>query len=183
MRLTFFVAFVLAVSSMAACRDTHGPAPKPISEAIRASWNDAKRNMMESVDVMPEADFWFKPEGTGPDVRTFGAIIAHVAGANYAFCAAAKGEKTPHAEDAFEKTVKTKTDVGRALAGSLNYCAEAYSRYDDSTAGDLIEMPFGMGTAPRASALIRNVAHVNEHYGNLVTYFRAKGMVPPSSRR
>jgi hypothetical protein len=24
---------------------------------------------------------------------------------------------------------------------------------------------------------------VNEHYGNLVTYFRIKGMVPPSSKR
>jgi len=23
---------------------------------------------------------------------------------------------------------------------------------------------------------------MNEHYGNLVTYFRAKGIVPPSSR-
>jgi hypothetical protein len=24
---------------------------------------------------------------------------------------------------------------------------------------------------------------MNEHYGNLVTYFRIKGIVPPSSRR
>jgi hypothetical protein len=30
---------------------------------------------------------------------------------------------------------------------------------------------------------MRNVGHLNEHYGNLVTYFRIKGMVPPSSRR
>jgi hypothetical protein len=40
---------------------------------------------------------------------------------------------------------------------------------------------FGMkGT--RLWALAFNVTHDGEHYGNLVTYFRMKGMVPPSSR-
>jgi hypothetical protein len=40
-----------------------------------------------------------------------------------------------------------------------------------------------MGKAPRVQALLGNIGHLNEHYGNLVTYFRANGMVPPSSRR
>ena len=44
-------------------------------------------------------------------------------------------------------------------------------------------MPFGMGKAARARALLGNIGHLNEHYGNLVTYFRAKGIAPPSSRR
>ena len=43
-------------------------------------------------------------------------------------------------------------------------------------------MPFGMGKAPRAQALIMNSGHLNEHYGNLVTYMRIKGIVPPTSR-
>ena len=42
---------------------------------------------------------------------------------------------------------------------------------------------YSYGDAGRASPLIRNIGHLNEHYGNLVTYFRIKGMVPPSSRR
>lgn len=33
----------------------------------------------------------------------------------------------------------------------------------------------------RGNGLISNIAHNNERYGNLVTYFRAKGLVPPSS--
>ena len=33
----------------------------------------------------------------------------------------------------------------------------------------------------RATRLILNFAHNNEHYGNLVTYMRIKGIVPPSS--
>ena len=31
--------------------------------------------------------------------------------------------------------------------------------------------------------LMLNVAHDNEHYGNIVTYMRLKGMTPPSSQR
>jgi hypothetical protein len=27
------------------------------------------------------------------------------------------------------------------------------------------------------------VSHLNEHYGNLVTYMRIKGVVPPSTER
>jgi uncharacterized damage-inducible protein DinB len=38
---------------------------------------------------------------------------------------------------------------------------------------------------PRAilSILTLTIAHNNEHYGNMVTYLRIKGIVPPSSER
>ena len=52
-----------------------------------------------------------------------------------------------------------------------------------SELAETIEMPFNMGKAARAKALVSNIGHNNEHYGNLVTYFRLKGLVPPSSRR
>jgi hypothetical protein len=35
----------------------------------------------------------------------------------------------------------------------------------------------------RASSLTRVIVHGNEHYGNLVTYMRVHGIVPPSSAR
>jgi len=34
---------------------------------------------------------------------------------------------------------------------------------------------------PRLMVLAFNNSHLNEHYGNLVTYMRLKGIVPPSS--
>ena len=40
-----------------------------------------------------------------------------------------------------------------------------------------------MGKGARALPLMQNTGHLQEHYGNLVTYFRVKGIVPPSSRR
>ena len=39
---------------------------------------------------------------------------------------------------------------------------------------------FGM-THSRIGAMAFNSAHLFEHYGNLVTYMRINGMVPPSS--
>jgi uncharacterized damage-inducible protein DinB len=152
----------------------------PISQAIRDTWEGAKRNIKESAEQMSEADYSFKPTDS---VRTFGQILAHVAGASYVYCSAARGEKTPHEEDDFEKTATTKAQIVKVLNESIAYCDAAYSGLTDRTAGEVGGMPFGGKPAARASSLIRNVGHYQEHYGNLVTYFRIKGMVPPSSRR
>jgi hypothetical protein len=64
----------------------------------------------------------------------------------------------------------------------MAYCDSVVAGADDRKLGETIEMPFGMGKAARASAIVMNIGHLNEHYGNLVTYFRIKGIVPPSSR-
>jgi uncharacterized damage-inducible protein DinB len=128
---------------------------------------------------MPEKDYSFRPVDT---VRTFGQILAHVAGANYVFCSAAKGEKSPHAEAEFEKSATTRAQIIKALNESIAYCDTAYAALDDKRAGETIDLAFGMGKGARVLPLIQNTGHLQEHYGNLVTYFRVKGMVPPSSQ-
>ena len=155
-------------------------APDAVSAAIRQGWDGAKQNIRESAAQMGEADYAFKPVDT---VRTFGQILAHVAGASYVFCSAAKGEKSPYAEDHFEKSAKTKAEIVKALDDAFVYCDAAYGSLTDARAAAPITMPFGMGNAPRASTLMMNTGHLLEHYGNLVTYFRIKGMVPPTSRQ
>ena len=157
-----------------------GAAADTLARAIRKAWDDAKLNIRESADQMPEANYAFKPVDT---VRTFGQILAHLAGANYVFCSAAKGEKTPHAEDAFEKTATTRPQIIKALTDSLAYCDTAYAAFDDRRLAEQVAMPFTSSQDSRAQALLGNIGHLNEHYGNLVTYFRIKGLVPPSSRR
>ena len=150
-----------------------------VSGAIRSQWDGAKRNLVASAEQMPEKDYAFKPVDT---VRSFGAILAHVAGANYVFCAAALGQKSPFAEDHFEKTATAKAEIVKALRESVAYCDKAYQALTDRSAGEMVTAPFGSGQEPRAASLIGNTGHVQEHYGNLVTYFRIRGMVPPSSR-
>ena len=40
---------------------------------------------------------------------------------------------------------------------------------------------FFVGDQAKVTVLAFNTAHNNEHYGNIVTYLRMKGLVPPSS--
>jgi len=166
---------VFDVSALAQAPASGGP----VTSAVRAAWDGAKRNVVQSAEVMAESDYGFRPVDT---VRTFGQILAHVAGANYVFCSSAKGEKPPHAEDAFEKTATTRAQIIKALNDSVAYCDSALTLLDDKRASEIVDLPFGMGKGARALPLMLNTGHVQEHYGNLVTYFRIKGIVPPSSR-
>src|SRR6187402_2371225 len=147
-------------------------AGNPITQVLRGSWTEVKTNLRRSADVMPEAKYGFKPVET---VRSFGAILAHVAGASYEFCAAAKGEKTPHAEDEFEKSAKTKAEIVKALDGAIAYCDEVYKTLDDAKAARIVSGAFGGPQGARAANLIGNTSHFQEHYGNLVTYLRING--------
>jgi hypothetical protein len=174
-RLSLFAAIaVMAVQASVLAQ----PAANPISQALRSAWGGAKTNFRKSADVMPEAKYSFKPVD---GVRSYGAILAHVAGASYEFCAAAKGEKSPHSEGEFEKSATTKADIVKALDGAFAYCDEVYKGLDDAKAAQLGGGAFGGPPSARAASLIGNTVHVQEHYGNLVTYLRINGLVPPSS--
>jgi hypothetical protein len=174
MRSLAFVV-LLGIPSLAGAQTPAPATADPISRSIRNAWTNAKRNITESADQMAEADYAFKPVDT---VRSFGAILAHIAGANYVFCGPAKNDKTAYEEDRFEKTLKTKAEIVKALNESITYCDEAYTSLTDKTAGEMTS-----NNVARAQRLINNAGHLQEHYGNLVTYFRIKGMVPPSSKR
>jgi uncharacterized damage-inducible protein DinB len=177
MRTTLLIWVCVAAASGAGAQTVTGA--DPVSGAIRQAWQDATRNIRASAEQMSETNYAFKPVDS---VRTFGQMLAHVAGANYVFCSAARGERSPFSEDHFEKAATTKAAIVTAVNESIAYCDAAYKALTDKTAGEAIAMPFGTDKAPRAAALMRNTGHLQEHYGNLVTYFRIKGMVPPSSR-
>lgn len=175
MRTTF--AFILAAALAAPALAQ--PA-NPISDGIRGQWNSVKRNIQQSAELMPEATFDYRPVD---GVRSFGEILAHVAGASYAICASAKGEKTPYEEDYFEKNAKGRAAIVKATTEAIAYCDGAFTGLTDASAGQSVSNPFGSAPTTRASVLVLQVGHDNEHYGNLVTYFRMNGIVPPSSRR
>jgi uncharacterized damage-inducible protein DinB len=142
------------------------------------AWAGAKRNIVESADQMPEADYGFKPVDT---VRTFGEVLAHVADSNYFYCARAKGEAPPVPDGTLEKTASTKAAIVKALGESVAYCDAVYASLTEASAADMVKA--GDNQIPRVQPLFSNVAHNVEHYGNLVTYFRMKKMVPPSTKR
>ena len=127
-----------------------------------------------AAEKMPEEEYALKPD---PAVRSFGQILGHVADANYLFCSAALGEKSP--SPGVEKTKTTKAELTSALHDAFAYCGRAYDALTDATSNDLVQA-FG-GERNKLGVLWFNASHNLEHYGNLVVYMRMKGIVPPSS--
>ena len=79
-----------------------------------------------------------------------------------------------------EEEVTTKAGLVRALRESFTYCDEVHASMTDAIGMELVG---GENQVTKMSRLAFNVAHNNEHYGNLVTYMRLMGMVPPSTAR
>jgi uncharacterized damage-inducible protein DinB len=167
----------------AAAPPAQPPPPLDLSTAIKNGHNNIKGNILKSAEKMSEADYSFKPAGIMPEVRSYGQFIGHIANANYLLCSRAKGEDSPSKVD-IEKTVTARADLIKALNESFTYCDGVYSTLTDTSAVEKIAMPGPNNTTrqiARAVPLMNNNSHNNEHYGNLVTYMRVKGIVPPSS--
>jgi uncharacterized damage-inducible protein DinB len=157
-------------------------AANPITDSTRAGYEAFKGWLGKSAEQMKEADYGFKPVGVAAEVRTFGQIIGHVADANVMFCSIASGMPGPATVKDVEKTKKTKADLQKALADAFAFCDKAWAATTDTNAATPVELPEGLGKNTRLGALAFNSAHNGEHYGNIVTYMRAKGLVPPSSQ-
>ncbi|MCC6161954.1 MAG: DinB family protein [Acidobacteria bacterium] len=147
----------------------------PMIAAIKSQHAMITNNLVKSAAKVSQADYAFKPT---PEVRSFGALVGHVANANYMICSTAIGEKSPATADA-EKTLTAKADLEKALAASLAYCDAVIGKLTTATAAESIK--FFTGPTPRLGIIAFNNAHNMEHYGNMVTYMRLKGIVPPSS--
>jgi uncharacterized damage-inducible protein DinB len=194
MRKAIFVALLASLLAIPALAQMGQPAsqapaapaaapqaPPSLATWLKTAYTTNRNYLAKAAEKMSEADYGMRP-GAQTEVRTFGQIIGHVANSNYNYCSAAKGEKNPNQGNDFEK-VTAKADLVKALNESLNYCDGAYAALTDASAMEAISVgPAGRQTqVVRVSRLIQNFAHNNEHYGNLVTYFRIKSIVPPSS--
>lgn len=181
---------VVALIGVAACTDKDGEGKEgAMAEgamvdanstaavmAIKGNWDGMIKNITIAAEEWPEADYGYKPIAT---VRSFGELVAHVAGSQDMICGVVLGEP-PAAEDAVEKAATTKDAIVAALKASTEHCAKAYAM-TDKQGTDAVEL-FG-GPNTKMGALALNAVHDGEHYGNVVTYMRMKGMVPPSSRQ
>ena len=174
MKRSLLLLIAIVVTAPALAQETI-PAPGAgVVKTIQSNFNYTKGFIIESAEQMSEADYAFKPT---PEVRSFGQLVGHVADANYFICSTVLGEANP--SPGFEKTKTSKADLVAGLKASYEYCGRAYALPDADT-GTKIKL-FGQETT-RLGGLLMNFSHNSEHYGNIVTYLRLKGQVPPSSK-
>lgn len=136
---------------------------------------------VSAAEAMPEDKYSFAPPaslGEFKDVRTFAQQIKHVAEANYYFFGGPSyteaGDKAML--DSIEK-LTTKADILKALKDSF---VQAHTFVDSMTAQNAFVMT-EHGT--RAGMTTFGIAHLMDHYGQLVVYLRMNGIVPPASRK
>jgi uncharacterized damage-inducible protein DinB len=174
---TIPAALLFAVGVAAA--QTPAPASAPqstgLADGLKRAWAGAKLNVTEAADKMPDANYSFKAT---PEVRSFGEIIGHIVNGNLLYCSRAKGEAPPKSD---AEKITGKADLVKALNDSFATCDAVISTLTDEAL--LEKVKNGPNETARGVYISGVIAHVNEHYGNLVTYMRLKGMVPPSTER
>ena len=149
----------------------------PITASEKGFYSFVSNAVVGAAQKMPEENYSFKPT---PEVRTFGQLVGHVADANYMFCSKASGEANP-STGSIEKTKTSKADLVAALKDAVAYCNKAFDGMTDAKGSEM--MPLFSYHLAKLTVLSLNTAHTDEHYGNMVTYLRLKGIVPPTSEQ
>lgn len=137
---------------------TSAVAEDAASAAARKGFGEVSGWIAKAADAVPADKYNYKPVAT---VRSFGQLVAHIVDGYTYYCGQAAGKKNQWT-DLFEKGKTDKATIVAALKQAQAICTAAY----------------GSG---QIAPLIENVGHSSLHYGNVITYMRMMGLVPPSS--
>ena len=171
-------AFALAQESAPAKPAVGTPqAPAQIYGKLLSSM---EKEFVSAAEAMPEDKFTFAPPASAGDfkgVRSFGEQVKHVAIANAYFF----HDPTTALDDMKAKQdsigkLTTKADIVQALKDSFT---QAHA-YIDAITPENAFVTTANGT--RAGMASFGLAHMMDHYGQMVVYLRMNGIIPPASR-
>lgn len=176
------LAVLPVLAQDAAKKEPPKPPLSPSAEVLE-QWNEIGRKLIAIAEDLPEDKYDYKPN---PDSRTFQALLIHVSASMYYFTDPAQNKKPRYAEYAYDpKAADLKINGKADLVAYVKQCVK--------DGADVIKAKGdkGMNEAVNAGGPRLNrvgdlayglIEHSGEHYGNLVVYYRANGMVPPESR-
>lgn len=170
-RFGIFTAALLLVVSAGVARAQESSQPKkPVttSQAVLENWNGAGNKLITMAQDWPEDKYTYR---LNPQVRTFQEVLLHVAGSNYEFLNQLASKKLGNDnENPNTADYKTKAETVAFLKKSVEDGAAEIKKAGDA------------GVTAHLSDWIGFTEHMGEHYGLLVAYYRANGVVPPESR-
>jgi hypothetical protein len=144
------------------------PKQRTPSEAVLENWNDIGNRLVTMAQDWPEDKYSYRPNA---DVRTFQAVLLHVAGSNY---------------DLLNGITKSKMGDGRNDPPVAEYATKdktvAFLKKSVEDGAAEIKKEGDAGIVKHLDYWIGYTEHMGEHYGLLVAYYRANGVVPPESR-
>jgi len=137
------------------------------AEALKRNFDYVNKKVLEMAQDFPAAKYGYKLK---PEMRTFGAVIVHIASGNIYAAKAGMGEKVKW-DDQEQDPAKytTRTACVALLKKSIEDANAALKANPE-------------GPAKNMQPFLSVLQHSSEHYGLLVAYYRANGLVPPESR-
>jgi len=185
--LPLLMTFVfLAAANLCGQTPSQTAAPSPArarSEEMLDRWNDIGNKLVAMAKDFPEDKYDFKVQ---KDQRTFALNLLHAAALDFVLIRRISGsnigpdfgEGDNPTRDAF----KTKADVVKFVQEAVADGAQVIQQQGDAGL-DKTSKFFGNRLAHNSSIWTFAIEHSGEHYGQLVVYYRANGLVPPDSRR
>jgi len=162
-----------------------GQSPRPAasrSDEMLDRWNDIGNKLIAMAQDFPEDKYDFKVQ---KEQRTFAENLLHAAA--FEFVVARKASGTSVGPDFGEgdnpsrEAFKTKGDVVKFVQQAVAAGANAIQQQGD--AGLDKTAVWGKRLVHNSYLWMFAIEHSGEHYGQLVVYYRANGMVPPDSRQ
>lgn len=139
--------------------------PQTAAQRLSAHLTDINRKILEMAEDFPADKYNFKLK---PEMRSFGELMVHISGGNVYAAKAGMGEKVQWDE----------LDV-KKYPGKAEIVAMLKKTMADASAA-IKTNP--MGPTGNTEPFLSVIEHSAEHYGLLVGYYRANGLVPPESR-
>lgn len=161
-RTAILVTFVAAAAAQGFAQNP----PRSTAQSVKGHFASINRRVLEMAKDFPDEKYDFRLK---PEMRTFGAVIVHIASGNVYAAKAGRGENV-NWDELDPQNYKSKAEVVALLEKSI---ADA-----DATVKGLPDASFAKAVEPWLNV----TEHSAEHYGLLVAYYRANGLVPPESR-
>jgi len=154
-------------------------ATMPAPAAVLGQWNEIGRKLIAIAEDLPEDKYEYKPN---PQSRSFIQQLLHAAGSMYYFTDVAQ-KKQARFDDAPPRSEwVTKEDVVVFVRRCVKDGADVLAAKGDAGLNEAVND--GSPHLVRVMDLAyRVIEHSGEHYGQLVSYYRTNGMVPPESRQ
>jgi hypothetical protein len=185
-RIVFLCAVLITAAT--AIAQTQAPqAPATIASMVDRQISAAEKLITDAAEAMPEDKFNFSPASLNipgseyKGVRTFALQVKHIAASNYALFAPLTGDTFP--KDFLggngPENLKTKADILKFLHDSF---ALGHKAAATLTTDNMLQLATPGGSTTRLHRATFAVAHVYDHYGQMIEYLRMNGIVPPASR-
>ena len=163
-RPSVVLLLILAAAPMLSAQQKKTDTP---AQSVRKHLASIDRRILEMAKDFPEDKYDFRLK---PEMRSFGEVLVHLVSGNIYATQSAKNDPKAEWGELDVKKYPNKEAIVALLEKEFAASEAAVNALPDTA--------FAKSLDPYLSVM----EHNGEHYGLLVAYYRANGLVPPASR-